>query len=402
MDLREDARAMADDLAALRQALHREPEIGLDLPRTQEKVLAALSGLPLEVTTGQALSSVVAVLRGERVQGAERPVVLLRGDMDALPITEEADVPCRSRFEAAMHACGHDLHATMLVGAARLLAAQRTHLAGDVVFMFQPGEEGHDGARLMIEEGVLDVAGQPPAAAYALHVSAARWPRGAFVTRPGPLLAASDHLSVTVHGVGGHGSAPHRAKDPVPAACEMVTALQTRLTRSVDPFDTAVLTVGYFHAGTRRNVIPDRAEFDATVRTFRPEVRQVVADGAARLCRGIAEAHGLEAEVQYNIEYPVTVTSEEEVAFTGEVVTDVFGAERFRIAERPITGSEDFSRVLDRVPGTMVFLGAAPEGSDPQTAPDNHSAQAVFDEAMLPDGAALYAELAARRLAAAS
>lgn len=395
MDLREDAQAMGDELTALRHALHREPEIGLQLPRTQEKVLEAIDGLPLEVSTGDSLTSVTAVLRG----GAPGPVVVLRGDMDALPVHERVDVPYRSQVDDGMHACGHDLHTTMLVGAARLLSAHRDRLAGSVVMMFQPGEEGYDGAGHMLREGVLDAAGQTPLEAYALHVSSARWPRGTFVTRAGPMLAASDRLVVTVRGKGGHGSAPHRAKDPVPAACEMVTALQTFVSRSVDPFDTAVLTVGAFHAGTRHNIIPDEVEFLATVRSFRPEVREVLAQGAPRVCEGIAAAHGLEVDVEYAAEYPVTVNSADQAAYAGEVAADLFGEERFLPAERPLTGAEDFSRVLDRVPGAMVFLGAAPEGRDHANAPDNHSPLAAFDDAVLPDGAALLSQLAARRLA---
>ncbi|MGH3327554.1 MAG: M20 metallopeptidase family protein [Streptomycetales bacterium] len=396
MDLRDDARGMADELTALRHALHREPEVGLDLPRTQEKVLEAIGGLPLEVSTGRSLTSVTAVLRG----GHPGPVVLLRGDMDALPVQERIDVPFRSQVGQTMHACGHDLHTTMLVGAARLLSAQREKLAGSVIFMFQPGEEGYDGARLMLEEGVLDAAGDRPVAAYALHVSSARWPQGMFATRPGPLLAASDRLSVTVRGEGGHGSAPHQAKDPVPAACEMVTALQTFLGRSIDAFDPSVLTVGTFHAGTRPNIIPDQAHFEATVRTFRPQVQDVIATGAPRVCEGIAAAHGLEVDVRYHVEYPVTVNSEEAAAYTGEVVADLFGGDRFEVSENPLTGSEDFSRVLDSVPGAMVFLGAVPDGTYYENAPYNHSPYAAFDDAVLPDGTALYAELAARRLAA--
>jgi hippurate hydrolase len=319
--------------------------------------------------------------------------------MDALPVQEEVDVPFRSMVEDRMHACGHDLHTTMLAGAARLLAAHREQLAGDVVFMFQPGEEGYDGAGLMLREGVLDAAGAQPVAAYALHVTSSRWPNGTFATRPGPLLAASDAVRVTVRGRGGHGSAPHRAKDPVPAACEMVTALQTFVTRSIDAFDPAVLTVGEFHAGTRRNIIPEHARFEATVRSFRPEVRETLAQGVPRVCEGVAAAHGVEVDVEYHAEYPVTVNSVEEVAFASEAATELFGGDRFQLAENPITGSEDFSRVLGHVPGAMVFLGAVVDGRNYDDAPDNHSPLAAFDDAVLADGSALYATLAARRLA---
>ncbi len=396
MDLRDDATAMADDLTALRHNLHREPEVGLDLPRTQEKVLEAIDGLPLEVSTGKSLSSVTAVLRG----GGPGPTVLLRGDMDALPVHEEVDVVFRSQVDDRMHACGHDLHTTMLAGAAHLLCSHRDSLAGNVVFMFQPGEEGFDGAGHMLREGVLDAAGSQPDAAYALHVTSSRWPKGTFVTRPGPLLAASDAVRVTVRGKGGHGSAPHRAKDPVPAACEMVTALQTFVTRSIDTFDPAVITVGEFHAGTRRNVIPAEARFEATVRSFRDEVHEALARGVPRVCEGIAAAHGLEVDVEYHAEYPVTTNSADEAAYAAEAASELFGTDRFRLAENPITGSEDFSRVLAHVPGAMVFLGAAIDGRNYDEAPDNHSPLAAFDDAVLADGAALYATLAARRLAA--
>lgn len=396
MDLRDDATAMADDLTALRHNLHREPEVGLDLPRTQEKVLEAIDGLPLEVSTGKSLSSVTAVLRG----GGPGPTVLLRGDMDALPVHEEVDVVFRSQVDDRMHACGHDLHTTMLAGAAHLLCSHRDSLAGNVVFMFQPGEEGFDGAGHMLREGVLDAAGSQPDAAYALHVTSSRWPKGTFVTRPGPLLAASDAVRVTVRGKGGHGSAPHRAKDPVPAACEMVTALQTFVTRSVDAFDPAVITVGEFHAGTRRNVIPPEARFEATVRSFRDEVHEALARGVPRVCEGIAAAHGLEVDVEYHAEYPVTTNSADEAAYAAEAASELFGTDRFRLAENPITGSEDFSRVLAHVPGAMVFLGAAVDGRNYDEAPDNHSPLAAFDDAVLADGAALYATLAARRLGA--
>jgi amidohydrolase len=267
------------------------------------------------------------------------------------------------------------------------------------VFMFQPGEEGWDGAGHMLAEGLLDAAGDRPAAAYAIHVFSSLWPAGMFVTRPGALMAASDAFFVTVKGRGGHGSAPHRARDPVPAACEMVNALEVMLTRQVDPFDVAVITVGSFHAGTRRNIIPETASFDATVRTFDEDVREIVRRGCIEVCEGIAAAHGLEVDAHFEGEYPTTINDDVEAGFAGEVVTDVFGADRFTAIERPLTGSEDFSRVIAAVPGAMVFLGAALPGRDPETAPNNHSPEAGFDDAMIADGATLYAELALRRLA---
>lgn len=396
MSLTDAAEGMASDLADLRHALHREPEVGLHLPKTQARVLDALSGLPLEVRAGDGLSSVTAVLRG----GRPGPTVLLRGDMDALPVTEQVDVAFRSGIEGTMHACGHDLHTAMLVGAAHLLASDRDQLAGDVVFMFQPGEEGFNGAGAMIDEGVLDASGARPVAAYALHVFSNGWRHGDFASRPGPIMAASDTFAATVKGAGGHGSAPHNARDPIPAACEMVLAMQTFLTRNVSAFDPAVITVGQVHAGNRYNVIPDTAWLEATIRTFTPEAGQRIEEGLARLCEGIAKGYGLEVDTSYVHQYPVTVNAGGEAGFAADTVAEVFGPEAFVPMPHPIAGAEDFSRIIDAVPGAMVFLGASPPGSDGIGLADNHSAYAAFDDGVLARGTALYAALATRRLAA--
>jgi hippurate hydrolase len=325
--------------------------------------------------------------------------VLLRGDMDALPVTEETGLSYASVIRGAMHACGHDLHTAMLAGAARLLSARRAELPGTVVFMFQPGEEGYAGARYMIEEGVLEAAGHRPVAAYGLHVTSQRLPFGTFSTRPGAMLAAADQITVTVHGRGGHASTPHQAADPIAVACEMVTALQTLVTRKFDVFDPVVITVGSFHAGTTDNVIPDEARFLATARSFSAESRSALAELVPRLIGDIARGHGLTAEAIYAAEYPVTVNDSAEAAFAAETIAAVFGPERGEAAQFPLTGAEDFSFVLEQVPGAFVMLGACPPGNDPLTAPTNHSAHAVFDDAALADGTALYAELALRRLA---
>jgi hippurate hydrolase len=285
----------------------------------------------------------------------------------------------------------------MLAGAARLLSS--ADVPGTVVFMFQPGEEGYAGARQMINEGVLDAAGSRPVAAYGLHVTSQRLPCGTFSTRPGAMLAAADQITVTVHGRGGHASVPHQAADPIPVACEMVTALQTLVTRKFDVFDPVVITVGSFHAGTADNVIPDEARFWATARSFSEASRSALAELVPRLIGDIARGHGLTAEAIYATEYPVTVNDAAEAAFAGETIAALFGAERAERAEFPITGAEDFSFVLEQVPGAFVMLGACPPGTDPLTAPTNHSAHAVFDDAALADGTALYAELALRRLA---
>ena len=395
MPVYDDAVAIADDLAQLRHEIHREPEIGLDLPRTQQKVLAAVDGLPLELTVGRALSSVTAVLRGAR----PGRTVLLRGDMDALPVSERTGLAYSSQIDGAMHACGHDLHTAMLTGAARLLSARQPGLAGNVIFMFQPGEEGFAGARLMIDEGVLDAAGERPAAAYALHVASAQLPAGIWATRPGQVMAAADVLDVTVRGRGGHGSQPHHANDPIPAACAMVTALQTLVTRHFDVFDPIIITVGSFHAGSTDNVIPDEARFLATVRSFSAAARDQVKDASVRLVADIATAHGVRAEATYADGYPMTVNDAGQVAFAEQTVTEVFGDGRFIRMPNPLPGSEDFSFVLDQVPGAFIMMGACPVGTDPAGAPFNHAADAVFDDSVLADGATLLAELALRSLA---
>jgi amidohydrolase len=400
MSVLEDVGTLRDHVIALRHALHREPEIGLMLPRTQEKVLRALDGLPLEISLGRRTTSVTAVLRGTGASraGDDAPVVLVRADMDALPVREALDLPFRSQIDGAMHACGHDLHTAMLVGAAHLLCRRRERLAGDVVFMFQPGEESCNGAGVMIEEGVLSAAGRPAEAAFGLHVFSGLVGHGQFFTRPGPMMAASDQLHVTVIGEGGHGSAPHLARDPIPVVAEMITSLQTMVTRQFDIFDPVVVTVGMIQGGTKANVIPDVATFQATVRTFSERSRERVSVAAPRLLSALAEGHGLEARVDYVPGYPVTHNDVDETAFSMATARDLFGEARNEHMAHPLAGAEDFSRVLNEVPGSFMGLGATPPGVDPASAPFNHSPYAAYDDGVLLDGAALYAEWAVRRL----
>jgi len=399
MIIYDDARAIQSDLIGLRHALHRNPELGLDLPRTQAVVLEALTGLDLEISTGTRCSSVIAVLRGGgSVPDQERRAVLLRADMDALPVTEQVDVDFRSQHEGQMHACGHDLHTSMLVGAARVLAGRRDQLAGDVVLMFQPGEEDGGGAGVMISEGVLDAAGRRPDAAWALHVMSGLTAHGTVISRTGPLMAASNQLHVTVRGVGGHGSAPHRAKDPVPVAAEMVVGLQTLMSRTVSAFSPAVLTVGQFTAGTTPYIIPETAYFAATIRCFDEQVLEGLERDTVRFCQGVAAAHGVEVDARFDRHYPVTINDSSAAELAEEVVGDVLGQTRWDWMASPVTSSEDFSRVLQAVPGAMLFLGASVEGEDWEKSPDNHSPFAAFSDDVLADGAALQAELALRSL----
>ncbi|HKD96917.1 MAG TPA: M20 family metallopeptidase [Micromonosporaceae bacterium] len=394
ISFRDAVEAIRDDLVRLRRDVHADPEIGMQLPRTQQKILAALEGLPLEITLGRALSSVVAVLRG----GLPGPTVLLRGDMDALPVQESNGLDYISKVPGTMHACGHDLHVAGLVGAARLLCQVRDELPGNVVFMFQPGEESPGGAAPMIAEGLLDVAGSRVDAAYTIHVSSGDDEKGMFTTRRGSFMAAADTLKILVRGEGGHGSTPHRAKDPIPAACEMVGALETFVTRNIDIWDPVVLTVGQFHSGTADNIIPPSAMFEATIRSFSPESRAIISAGVVRMVQGIADAHGLDIDINYEWGYPVTVNDDAEAEFAAAAVREVFGEERFSWMTNPIPGSEDFSFVLEQVPGAYLNLGACPPDLDPATAPMNHSPLARFDDEVVPDAAVLLAELARRRM----
>lgn len=387
------AEGYRDDLVALRRAMHQVPEVGLELPETQRLVLDALAGLDLEITLGKGLSSVTAVLRG----GAKGPAVLLRGDMDALPLEERLEVPYASTIPGRMHACGHDLHTAALVGAVRVLHDLRAELTGDLVFMFQPGEEGYAGARLMIEEGVLDAAGQRVCAAYGLHVQSSESPPGHWRSKAGPLMGAVDQLNVRVIGAGTHGSLPQFGKDPVPVAAEIVLALQSMVTRQFDVFDPVVITVGKLAAGTQATTIPDDAVIEATVRAFSTENRNRIAEAATRLAEHIAAAHGLTAEVEFQTGYPVLENDESEHRFARDTIVDLFGSEHFSEHQHPIMPAEDMAFVLAEVPGAFVHLGAS-ANADWAHAPTNHSPLAAFDDAVLPGAAALLAELALRRL----
>ncbi len=393
---------MSDDLRALRRDLHQIPEIGLHLPLTQARLLSELEGLDLEITTGTGLSSIVGVLRGTKTVGAHdatsRPVVLLRGDMDGLPVTEEVDVPYASRHVGQMHACGHDLHMAAMVGAARILHAQRDELEGDVVLMFQPAEEGPGGAEPMLAEGLLDAAGRRVDAAYAMHVFSSELPLGQWSAKPGALMAGADTVQITVIGRGGHGSTPHRAADPVPVVCEIVLALQTMVTRTFDAFDSVVLTVGRVNAGTKDNIIPDSAEMAATLRTFNPEIRTTAKAAIERVAAGVSAAHGMSATVAFSEGYPATINDEAEYALAAEVTADLFGADRHTRRPLPEMGSEDMSFVMNEVPGAYFFLGACPD-DDFEKAPDNHSPRAAFDDSVLADAAAWLAGVALRRCA---
>src|SRR5579864_4734750 len=352
--LLEEARTLLDEVRALRRSIHREPELGLDLPLTQAKVLAAIRDLPLEVRKGTRTTSVMADLRGAQ----PGRTIILRGDMDALPLQEDADVPFKSTAAGRMHACGHDAHTAMLAGAARLLANHQNEIAGSVRFMFQPGEEGYACAVVMMDEGLLEApqGGSAPDAAFALH-AAPRWSTGTVLTRPGPVLASTDNFVITVRGRGGHASAPHMALDPVPVACEIGLALQTLVTRSVNVFAPGVLTIGKIEGGTAANIIPEVASLRGTTRTLSPETRATLVNGLHRVAHGVASAHGLDAEIQHEAGYPVTVNDDAFVRFVLDTGRSLLGPENCRQQPYPQLAGEDFAYVLQQVPGAMMSLG---------------------------------------------
>ena len=384
-DLLLAAETFQDTTVELRRALHAEPEIGLQLPDTQAKVLESLTGLGLDITLGESTTSVVADLD----TGRDGPTVLLRGDMDALPLQEDYVSEFQSQRDGVMHACGHDTHVAMLAGAARLLSENRGELTGKVRFMFQPGEEGYHGAKFMIEEGVLDGVDR----AFAIH-AVTTMPNGLIATKAGPLLASADRFEITVHGEGGHASAPHQCVDPVPAAAATVGALHNIMSRSIDPTMSGVLTVGRIAAGTTNNIIPPAAYLEGTIRTFDEDVRSTIHAHVDRVANGTASAHGCTCSCTIVPGYPVTINNAEQAALTGDVATAILGSERFVFDDQPAFAAEDFSYVLNEVPGAMAMIGVCPDDLTPGTAAPNHSNLMRVNETALSNGVALYAGMA--------
>ena len=397
--LREEARDLLDETVALRRTLHRWPELGNDLPITRENVLAALEGLPLDITLHETTSGIAALLSG----GKPGPTVMLRGDMDALPLQEDTDLEFESATDGQMHACGHDTHTAMLVGAAKLLSARRADIPGRVLFMFQPGEEGFAGAKFMLDEGLLDLgpaadgSESPITGAYAIHITS-NLPSGWVASRGGTIMASADTMLITVTGRGGHASQPHNALDPIPVACEIVQALQTMVTRTIDVFDPAVVTVGRITAGTTNNIIPETAEILGTIRTVSERTRAKVRDGIKRVAEGIAAAHDAQVTIDFHDGYPVTVNNPGSADFALDVAKEIVGADATVRFPNPIMGAEDFSYVLNRLPGAMMFLGGTPIEKNPATAAPNHSNRVVFEEDAMVNGIAVYGAMALRHL----
>jgi hippurate hydrolase len=380
---REVREGFGEKIVALRREIHREPELGFDTEKTAAKVLAALDGLPLEIQTGVAENGVVATLEGE----GDGPTVGLRADMDALPIYEETGLPFASETDGKMHACGHDGHTSMLVGAVHALSGMRHRLNGTLRFFFQPAEEGEGGGKVMVDAGVADDVDS----IFALHL----WPGlpfGRAATKAGPIMAAADAFEMTVRGAGGHGAMPHLTADAIAMAAQIVTALQTVVSREVDPVEPAVLTVGEIGAGTAYNIIPETARLGGTVRTLNEHLRRKMPERMEHLARGVAQGMRGDVQFDYEFSYPVTVNDEDAARRALGVAGDLLGEENALELTNPSMGAEDFAYFLEKIPGAFIWLGVGEDVSG------LHTPTFAFDEEILSLGSALLTALALESL----
>ncbi|NOX28438.1 MAG: amidohydrolase [Actinobacteria bacterium] len=377
--------SLQDSTIELRRTIHADPELGLDLPRTQKAITEALTGLGLDITLGEQTTSVVADLD----TGRPGPTVLLRGDMDALPLQEDYVTEFQSRSDGKMHACGHDSHVAMLASAARLLSENRDSLTGRVRFMFQPGEEGYGGAEYMIREGVLDGVDR----AFAIHISP-NLAAGLVSTKGGALLASSDEFEIVVAGKGGHASAPHQCVDPIPAAAATITGIHTMVGRSTDATRAGVVTVAQMRSGTTNNIIAPSAYLAGTIRAHDEHTRSTLTRRLAEVANGVAAAHGCTCTTQITPGYPVTINDEKQAALVGAVAAELLGADLYEVAPSASMAAEDFSYVLQRVPGAMATLGVCPDDLTAETAAPCHSNLMRINEAAFSNGVALHVAMA--------
>lgn len=370
----------------LRRKIHANPELGNQLPETTAAVLNELSDLGLEIRASKETTSLIATLKGE----GDGPRILLRGDMDALPMPEDNDLSFASRNANKMHACGHDAHTAMLVGAARLLHENKEHVNGTVDFFFQTGEEGYYGAKVVLDEGMFE-APYSPDAIFALHITPLM-DSGKFTGRPGPILAAADTWKIKVTGKGGHASMPHDALDPIPVACEIVQALQHMVVSRINAFNPVVLTTTKIEAGTTSNVIPESVDMLGTLRSTSERSRAKAHEGIKRIATQIAMAHEMEAEVELSLGYPVTVNHPDFVDFARGTLEQLFGEGAYIPMKTPMMGAEDFSYLLERWPGAMFFLGVKPD--NPSLAAPCHSNRMILNEESMAYGIAAHAAIA--------
>jgi hippurate hydrolase len=375
-----------DDLTAIRRDIHAHPELAFSEQRTADLVAARLAEFGCEVYRGLAGTGVIGTIRNGNTPGA----IGLRADMDALPIQELNDFSHRSTHDGRMHACGHDGHTAMLLGAARYLAATR-NFEGTVHLIFQPAEEGGGGGRVMVEEGLFDKF--PCDAVFALH-NRPGIEVGRIAVRPGPLLAASDRWDIRIKARGTHAAHPHLGIDPFVIGAQIVLALQTISSRNVDPLDAAVVSVGFIKGGAAYNVIPDDLHIGGTARSFRPQVRDLIEARLGEIARGVAAVHGASAEAEYRRNYPPTTNHRAEAEFAAEVAAEICGPDQVIRDVAPSMGAEDFSFMLNACPGAMLWLGNGP-GEDGCFL---HNARYDFNDAALPIGTSFLARLAERFL----
>jgi hippurate hydrolase len=375
-----------DELTRIRRDIHAHPELGFEEERTADIVAAKLKEFGCEVHRGLATTGVVGTIR----RGNSLRAIGLRADMDCLPMQELNSFAHRSTHDGKMHACGHDGHTTMLLGAARYLAKTR-NFEGTVHFIFQPGEEGHGGGRVMVEQGLFEKF--PCDAVFAMH-NKPGIPVGNFATKAGPMLAASDRFDIRVRGHGTHAAYPHLGIDPFVASAQIVIALQGIVARNVDPIDSAVVTVGFMKGGSAYNVIPDEVQIGGTVRTFRPQTQEMVERRMDEIVRGTAMACGATAELTYQRGYPSTINHAAEAEFACDVAAEISGDDKVNRNVLPTLGGEDFSYMLQAVPGAMVWLGNGPgEGGC-----FLHNAKYDFNDSALPYGVSFFVRLAERFL----
>jgi len=374
------------EISAIRRDIHAHPELAFEENRTSDVVAAKLEEWGLEVTRGLGKTGLVGTLR----KGNSLKSIGLRADMDCLPMDEANDFAHRSTSPGRMHACGHDGHTAMLLGAAKMLSETRD-FEGAVHFIFQPAEEGGGGAKVMIEDGLFEKF--PCDAVFAIH-NKPGVPVGHIVTKGGPLLAAADRWDIRITGKGGHAAHPHSTLDPMVVGANIVMALQTIVSRNIDPIDSGVVTVGFFHAGSAYNVIPGDAHIGGTTRTTTPANRELVKRRIDEICEGAARMHGVKIEVEHKPGYPPTVNDVEQARFAADVAAGVCGEHAVQDNTRPSMGAEDFSYMLEKVPGAMVWLG---NGGGPGTV-GLHNTRYDFNDMAIPFGVSFFVRTVERFL----
>jgi len=376
-----------DEIRAWRQDIHKHPELCFEEVRTADIVASKLKEWGIETHEGIAKTGVVGVIKGQHDNGR---AIGIRADMDALPMQEMGNPEYKSIHDGKMHACGHDGHTAILLGAARYLAETR-NFDGTVNLIFQPAEEGGGGGDVMVKEGLFERF--PCDAVYGLH-NLPNYPKGTFNIRPGALLAAADRAHIVIRGVGGHAALPNMSKDPISIGVQIYNAVQAIVARNIDPIHMAVISITQFHAGTANNVIPDTATLTASVRTTDPATRALIEQRMAEICRGTANIHDVEIELEYTRGYPATVNHEAETKRLAEAARYVVGDAMVDDNCDPLMGSEDFSFMLEAKPGAFIFLG----GGDESHCHSVHHPEFDFNDETLTTGASLWARLVEQEL----